>query len=304
MSFTRASAVLVLALAFGCGSEEGATSTPSTAAGRAPKAAKAANAPTADAPAPDLGAALSAALSSPAPTGTENAMNEPLRVLVTGFNDWKDLGDPANVWRCRDNPSCRLLLGSETLDRPTTHEGPLVRMLERRTTTANGRAIAWSFGTMPVTWGIADTLPDYADYDVVVHLGLGVYDTFDVLQLEDGAYNGRRGADAVGREADEAIASSTAQVLDAAAGTPIASRVRTLDGRSFGDYTLRVARARPDNSYLCNETHFRALERVNASVEAGQRLRQAYFVHIPYAEHDDYARLAQGVAGVVFALVD
>ncbi|MEM6995755.1 MAG: hypothetical protein AAF721_34920, partial [Myxococcota bacterium] len=39
------------------------------------------------------------------------ATPEPIAVLVTGFNDWKELGDPPNVWRCRDNPSCRLLLG-------------------------------------------------------------------------------------------------------------------------------------------------------------------------------------------------
>ena len=24
-----------------------------------------------------------------------------LRVLITGFNDWRDLGEPLNIWRCR-----------------------------------------------------------------------------------------------------------------------------------------------------------------------------------------------------------
>jgi hypothetical protein len=251
--------------------------------------------------APDLD--LDIALSTPHPAGTEENMSESLRVLVTGFNDWKDLGDPPNVWRCRDNPSCRLLLGDETAARPDTHAGPLVELLTGHATTAEGRAITWTFGTMPVTWGVADTVPDYDSYDVVVHVGLGVYDTFSVLKLEDGAFNQRKGTDAAGREADEAIASGSGEVLDAPEGTDIAARVRSLDGHTFGAYTLQVARARPENSYLCNETHFRALERVDASVASGGRLRHAYFLHIPYAEEDDYARLARGVAGVVIALV-
>lgn len=247
-------------------------------------------------PALDLSAALSRPSASPDP--------EALRVLVTGFNDWKELGDPPNVWRCRDNPSCRLLLGNETAVRPDRHAGPLVERLLTTTTAPDGRAIAWTFGTMPVTWGIADTLPDYEQYDVVVHLGLGVYDRFDALMLEDGAFNQRKGIDAAGRERDESIASMPGSVLDASTATDIATRVRALDGHTYGDYTLQVARAREQNRYLCNETHFLALSRVNASVEAGQRLRHVYFLHIPYAENDDYARLADGVSGVILSLIE
>jgi hypothetical protein len=243
---------------------------------------------------------LSAAVSGFAYEGT--AQTEPLRVLVTGFNDWKELGEPPNVWRCRDNPSCRLLLGDETPQKPTKHEGPLVQRL--RAAEAGPGPIEWHFATMPVTWGIATTLPDYQSYDVVVHLGLGVYDTFDQLKLEDGAFNLRKGTDAAGRDNDEPIASALrSEVIDAAASTGVSERVRGLDGQSFGSYELVVARARNENTYLCNETHFHALERLNASAEAGERLRNAYFIHVPYAKDDDFDRLADGVAGVVFALL-
>ena len=235
--------------------------------------------------------------------GTSSGDEEALRVLVTGFNDWKGLGEPPNVWRCRDNPSCRLLVGDETPDKPSAHQGPLARRLlaHRR---EDGRSIAWSFATMPVTWGVADSLEDYTDYDIVVHLGLGVYDTFDELMLEDGAYNLRKGEDAAGRDSHQTIGGDAgSRVLDATEESGIAGRVRGLNEQHFGDYTLVVARAREDNAYLCNETHYRALERVNASVRDRARLQSAYFLHIPYAKDDDYERLADGVAAVVFALV-
>ncbi len=231
--------------------------------------------------------------------------SQPLRVLVTGFNDWKDLGEPPNLWRCRDNPSCRLLLGAETLRRPTTHAGPLVARLRAVGASDEARPIEWSFATMPVTWGIAETLPEYESYDVVVHLGLGVYDNFDTFKLEDGAFNARRGEDAAGSPSDEEIAPTHAErVLDADARTGIARRVRALDGAVYGAYTVDVVRARPENAYLCNETHFWAIARVNDSVERGERLRQAYFVHIPYAKDGDYGTLADGVAGLIATLLE
>ena len=132
----------------------------------------------------------------------EPAPAAPLRVLVTGFNDWKDLGDPPNVWRCRDNPSCRLLVGDPIVEAPSAFEGPLVEALKDA---AGTRAITWSFATLPVTWGVTTERTPYADHDVVVHLGLGVYDRDDEVFVEAGGYNLRRGTDAAGRAVEEPI---------------------------------------------------------------------------------------------------
>ena len=54
----------------------------------------------------------------------------PVRVLVTGFHDWRELGDVSpNLWRCRDNPSCRLLLGPTSSAPPVKRDGELPRLL-------------------------------------------------------------------------------------------------------------------------------------------------------------------------------
>lgn len=226
------------------------------------------------------------------------SQSRPLSILVTGFNDWKDLGDPPNVWRCRDNPSCRLLLGDETATEPGAFEGPLVQRLREATA---GQPVQWTFATLPVTWEIAKQAPRYDDHDVVVHLGLGVYDRLDTVFVEDGAFNRRHGTDAVGKALDEAIIAEVGQVL-APPHAAITDRVRALDGKQFSDYRVEVKAARDANSYLCNETHFWALRAVQDSKASGGRLRAAYFVHIPYAADGDYESLAAGVAGVVEAL--
>ncbi|MEM6997227.1 MAG: hypothetical protein AAF721_42375, partial [Myxococcota bacterium] len=216
---------------------------------------------------------------------------------------WKELGDPPNVWRCRDNPSCRLLLGGPEAARPAEFDGPLVERLRARAETAD-RDVQWSYATLPVTWEIATTEPDYAAYDVVVHIGLGVYDRTDTVFVEDGAYNGRRGTDAAGRSIDAPISTAlTGDVLAVPAASPIAQRVADIDGRTFGGYRVEVKAARRENAFLCNETHFVALQAVHDSVADGGRLQQAYFVHIPFADNEDYAALADGIAGVVAALV-
>jgi hypothetical protein len=216
----------------------------------------------------------------------------PMRVLVTGFNDWRDLGEPPNVWRCRDNPSCRLLLGTEHDALPQIHEGPLVMRLRRR-----APDIEWSFATMPVTWDAFAAVPD--DVDLIVNLGLGVYDRFDALQLEAGAFNLRQGADAAGHERGEAIAAGAPDVLAAPEHSPIPARLEALAGRTMAGYEIVVASARAENSYLCNETHYHALEALHAGRGS---LREVYFLHIPYAEHGDYEALAEGVAAVVLSL--
>ena len=68
-----------------------------------------------------------------------------------------------------------------------------------------------------------------------------------------------------------------------------------------GGFELKMANARPENTYLCNETHYRALK----AVEAGGP-RAAYFLHIPYAREgtkDDHVELAAAVATLLTAIV-
>ncbi len=250
-------------------------------------------APSASAPSPEP--------ADPTTPSPRRSSAEPLRVLVTGFNDWRELGDPPNVWRCRDNPSCRLLLGDPQNDRPSTFAGPLAEQLRAHDELGE---VEWTFATLPVTWEVAKRLPEYAEHDVVVHLGLGVYDRTDVAYVEDGAVNRRRGTDAAGRTLDEAISASVTEdeVRPPEAGV-IAQRVQAVDGRRFGPLEVRAMPARDTNAYLCNETHFWALRAVEDSRNHGGRLEQAYFVHIPYPATDDYAGLAEGVAGLVLALL-
>jgi len=217
-----------------------------------------------------------------------------MRVLVTGFNDWKELGEPPNIWRCRDNPSCRLLVGRPTSAAPDELAGPLVERLR-----AVAPEIEWQFATLPVTWAVFAEVPD--DVDVIINIGLGVYDRFDLLQLESGAYNLRKGTDAAGLELGAPIDPAAAgPVLAPPEGSPIPRRLDALAGRDIAGYEVVVAEAREANSYLCNETHYRALSAVGAPTPG--RLREAYFLHIPHAEDGDYEALAAGVAGVVVAL--
>jgi hypothetical protein len=228
---------------------------------------------------------------------------QPMRVLVTGFNDWHELGEPANLWRCRDNPSCRLLLGEAHEHEPREHVGPLVALLETA-----APAVEWRFATMPVTWGVFEAVP--SDVDVIINLGLGVYDRFDALQLEAGAYNLRRGADAAGRDQSGPIAAQAGELLEAPAGSRIVERLAAVAGLSFAGYEVVVVGARETNSYLCNETHYFALSALalsalsGAQANEGARLREVYFLHIPYAKHGDHQALAEGVAGLVLALLD
>ena len=67
-----------------------------------------------------------------------------------------------------------------------------------------------------------------------------------------------------------------------------------------GGHALRLAEARPENTYLCNETHHRALK----ALDGGPRA--AYFVHLPYAAEDDseHRRLAASVAELLRRLVE
>jgi hypothetical protein len=210
-------------------------------------------------------------------------------VLVTAFHDWHELGDPPNVWRCRDNPSCRLLVGEERMERPRELEGPLVHYLRE-----SAPEVDFTFRTMTTEWGAFSDVP--RELDLVVNLGLGVYDHADRLQLERGAINLRRGRDAGGRELAGPIEPGAPRVRMPPAA--VRARIDALQGRTFHGFEVQVARARRSNSYLCNETHWYALGAL------GDRPREAYFVHIPHAKNGDYDRLTHALGDLVLALIE
>ena len=106
-------------------------------------------------------------------------------MLITGFNDWRNLGN-AGIWRCRENPSCRLLLKGESHSKPAAEDfddGELVKLLRAHT-----GDLDFDFVTLPTVWGTAVGM-DRSGHEVVVHIGLGVYDCHNELLLERGAIN-------------------------------------------------------------------------------------------------------------------
>eukprot|EP00299_Pterocystis_sp_00344_P005957 c1770_g1_i2.p1 GENE.c1770_g1_i2~~c1770_g1_i2.p1 ORF type:complete len:143 (+),score=32.34 c1770_g1_i2:68-496(+) len=83
-------------------------------------------------------------------------------------------------------------------------------------------------------------------------------------------------------------------------------------------FDIQVLPARDDNTYICNETHFRALQALAQSEAirkqdiSASKLIGAFFVHVPYASatapDGSYSEiglnnLAQAVAVVVLRLV-
>eukprot|EP00448_Togula_jolla_P002605 CAMPEP_0170608950 /NCGR_PEP_ID=MMETSP0224-20130122/21861_1 /TAXON_ID=285029 /ORGANISM="Togula jolla, Strain CCCM 725" /LENGTH=261 /DNA_ID=CAMNT_0010934217 /DNA_START=1 /DNA_END=783 /DNA_ORIENTATION=+ len=221
----------------------------------------------------------------------ETAPRRP-RILVTGFNDWH--GTKENLFRCRDNPSCRLLLGPECLAPPVKRDGPLPKVL--RTAAPH---VDWCFMTLPTIWGTAEVC-DRLSFDAVFHIGLGVYDRHDCILLEDGAFNSRCSAcDASGMKCEKIIDEACGQVL---VNPQQSAAVKSLHAARVGEgnFEIEVRGARPDNTYICNETHFRALQAVALSEGSAGRLQAAYFVHIPQpASAEDFDPLAQAVGEVI-----
>lgn len=224
-----------------------------------------------------------------APDEPRTSEEQRVRVLITGFNDWHDIRDQAELWRCRDNPSCRLLIGDAATGEPRGFAGPLVTRLEQAAPT-----IAWTFRTMPVTWGVFSRVPD--EYDVIINVGLGIYDRFDAIQIERGAYNLHQGEDAAGVEAEGPIDPAKPEVV--LPSDAVLAKIDALAGREIAGFDVLVAAARPDNSYLCNETHWFALAAQAAAA------REVYFVHIPQPGPDGFDPLAEALAGVILELVD
>lgn len=195
------------------------------------------------------------------------------KLLVTGFCDWRELGDPPAIWRCRDNPSGRLLTGAATEGPAPVLQGPLAERLRR------AEDLDVDLALLPVTWGAFARLPPLAEYDAVFHIGLGGAQAGDQLLLETGATNLRERRDALGQLPPTAMIEPdgpTTRPLE-----PNMERaVRALAGRQLGDYQLLAAEPRRNNVFLCNETLYLAL----AAAAAEPRPIRATFVHVPASD--------------------
>ena len=216
-------------------------------------------------------------------------------VLITGFYDWKELGTPPQLDRCRDNPSCRVLTGSGIGSRDLS--GPLATQLKAW---ASARpSLQLHFALLPVTWASHADL-ELEKFDQVIHLGLGVYDSNHRILIEEGAYNRHRGQDAAGVSRDQRIEEEADSVLIAPPQVQEGLK-RALSVSLPAPFTLSSIPAREENSYLCNAVHFRALQHIHSKPEG--QLQQAYFVHIPHAENQDDRPLAAALFKLLIALL-
>jgi hypothetical protein len=239
-----------------------------------------------------------------------------VRCLVTGFNDWRNMTCFQDIWRSEENPSSRVIIGPACKIPPLEKNGPLVKYLTKGVFSSSHFEINWSFVTIPTLWSTSRCL-DLFFYDVVIHLGLGVYDSNKKILLEHGAYNGRlAAADASGNMPPNTIIDQkSGEVLDVSE-----SRQEIIE--SFEDldlpngFKVNIARARKENTYICNETHFNSIKAVKQSDEnlkmlsegssaSSFRLRNSFFIHIPYPEHEgNYDELAGAVGKLIQLLIE
>ena len=69
------------------------------------------------------------------------------------------------------------------------------------------------------------------------------------------------------------------------------------------DESVEDAPSRKENTYICNETHWRALRAVQLG---GDRPRAAYFIHVPYPHPERAAgldELAKAVATLIARVI-
>jgi pyrrolidone-carboxylate peptidase len=223
------------------------------------------------------------------------------RCLITGFNDWRNLSNIQDIWVSDENPSSRLILGQSSREPSIIRRGDLVQVLKKINI-----AVDWSFATLPTLWRTSRSL-DLAYYDIVIHLGLGVYDNKRTILVECGAYNERCSSpDASGSMSPSSTICTGGPAVLVAPLRVASAVVSAADLELSGGFRVELAPARQSNTYICNETHYRALEAVHlAECCPGTRLRAAYFVHIPYPdEPDNYGALADAVGAVIVRLVE
>eukprot|EP00659_Diplonema_papillatum_P022208 gene22208-34081_t len=210
-------------------------------------------------------------------------------VLVTGFNDWNHV---ESLWQCSENPSGRLLVGdagSRSADAPK--DGRLPALLRE------GRPdVEWRFLTLPVVWGIGAAV-DYTAYDVVIHLGLQSALGPTLIQIEDGAYNLGVGLDAAGFQNSGPL--DPLFPGDSLHNDTVTRVVRSLEDEQLpGGFKCFVVDPTRHNTYICNETNWRAVRKTNEGVVAA-----GYFLHIPQ-QGFDLALLAEALAALIPKLVD
>ena len=76
------------------------------------------------------------------------------RILITGFYDWKDLGEPPQIDRCKENPSGRLLANKGRGERG--FYGPLACALQQWSCSYSDLTL--DFKLLPVVWDHLDDL--------------------------------------------------------------------------------------------------------------------------------------------------
>jgi pyrrolidone-carboxylate peptidase len=215
-------------------------------------------------------------------------------ILITGFYDWRDLGSPPDPTRCRDNPSCRILASEGTGTRGFS--GPLSTTLKQWSKSQPNLTI--EFALLPVTWSGLGQI-HRKNYQLIIHLGLGVYDSFHRLLIEDGAYNWRKGKDAIGVSYEEKIQPDQPDILTVPPQVSLGIK-RALSAHLPSPFTLVKASARQDNTYLCNATYYEALLHIKT---ASQENREAYFIHLPHREGDDDHALTEAVLEVIKTII-
>ena len=223
------------------------------------------------------------------------ALTRQHNVLITGFYDWRGLGHPPEIYRCKENPSCRVLTGVGVGERG--YKGGLAKKLTQWSD--NHPNVKVNFRVLPVTWKHLG-LVKRDRYQIIIHLGLGVYDSFHNILIEEGAYNLHRGKDAMGHRLNQVIRPHQPTVLNA----PIHIRrgiERALKAKLPPPFSLTKVKAREKNTYLCNATHYEALEFINKAMSTP--LPETYFVHIPHREGDTDEALTLAIFNIIKALV-
>lgn len=191
------------------------------------------------------------------------------------------------------------MVGAETEARPSSFGGQLPAALRAHTT------FDWTFLTLPTTWGAFRTIQNYDSYNIAFHLGLGVYGgVHNVIKVEHGAIDRRDGTDASGAPPSSGSVGAGSGALDRS--DPISVNIRRVENQTINGFRVERENPRRENSFICNETNFLALAAVRRSRAASQQLREAYFLHLPYADPsatNGFQTLARGVAGVILALL-